>query len=238
MKKTLIAFTLFFGFFVQAQNNNDLTKHYEAFYKQMKQQGDIRGVITALTHLEILKPTQSRKDTLAYLYANSGQYLQAINVLGPDKDTSSSDLAVEVKAMALKSLNQPQLAVQQYDILFSRKPDIYLAYELVDLNLQIGKTVEAKTYIDYGLANATSENKIPFYEGNQPYQVAAKAAFTYQKGLLYYNENKTDVDGAVKIIDEAIVIEPNFLLAKQIKDLLIKQKGTTDQPATPVTPAK
>lgn len=232
MKKIVFAITLLFGVFAQAQSNSDLEKHYEAYYKQMKSQGDIRGVINALTHLDILKPTQAKKDTLAYLYANSGQYVQAINVLGTEKDLSSSDLAVDIKAMALKSLNQPQLAVQQYDILFGRKADIYLAYELVDLNLQIGKTVEAKTYIDYGLANSTDESKISFYEGKQPYQVAAKAAFTYQKGLLYYNENKTDVDGAVKIIDEAITIEPNFILAKQVKELLIKQKEAGTQPAT------
>ncbi len=230
MKKTLIAFTFFFGFFAQAQNNNDLTKHYEAFYKQMKKQGDIRGVIIALTHLDVLNPNQERKDTLAYLYANSGKYLQAVNILGAEKETSASDLAVEVKAMALKSLNQPQLAVQQYDILFSRKPTINLAYELVDLNLQIGKTVEAKTYIDYGLANTTDKNKISFYEGNQPYQVAAKAAFTYQKGLLHYNENKTDVDGTITIINEAIAIEPNFILAKQIKDLILKQGQPAETP--------
>lgn len=232
MKRILLVLTFLLGFFAQAQSNSELEKHYEAYYKQMKLHGDIRGVINALTHLDILKPTQAKKDTLAYLYANSGQYVQALNVLGTEKNTSASDLAVDIKAMALKSLNQPQLAVQQYDILFGRKADIYLAYELVDLNLQIGKTIEAKTYIDYGLANSTDESKISFYEGKQPYQVAAKAAFTYQKGLLYYNENKTDVDGAVKIIDEAIVIEPNFLLAKQVKKLLLKQKEAGVQPAT------
>ena len=232
MKKILILLTLTFGFLAQAQNNSDLQKHYEAYFNQMRLQGDVRGIISALTHLNILNPNEARKDTLAYLYANSGQYVQAINVLGAEKNTSATDLAVEVKAMALKSLNQPQLAVQQYDILFSRKADIYLAYELVDLNLQIGKTVEAKTYIDYGLNNAKAEDKIPFYDAQQPYQVAAKAAFTYQKGLLYYNENKTDIDGAIKIIDEAISIEPNFSLAKQIKELLLKQKETGTKPTS------
>ncbi|UOB16084.1 hypothetical protein [Abyssalbus ytuae] len=230
MKKLIIVFALGFGFFVQAQNNSDLKKHYEVYYKQMRKQGDVRGAINALTHLLVLQPGQARKDTLAYLYTNAGQYVQAINVLGVEKNTSDSDLAVEVKAVALKSLNQPQLAVQQYDILFGRKPDVFLAYDLVDLNLQIGKTAEAKTYIDYGLGNATEKDMIPFYDANRPYQVPAKAAFTYQNGLLYYNEHKTDIDGAVKMIDEAIVLAPDFLLAKQIKEILLKQKNAA--PAT------
>ena len=233
MKKICMLLILCFGLFAQAQNNNDLKKHYEAYYEQMKSYGDVRGAINALTHLIVFEPDQAKKDTLAYLYANSSQYLQAVNVLGAEKNTSDSDLAVEIKAVSLKSLNQPQLAVQQYDILFGRKPDIFLAYDLVDLNLQIGKTAEAKTYIDYGLSNATDKDMIPFYEGNRPYQVQAKAAFTYQKGILHYNENKTDVDGAVKIIDEAVAIAPDFLLAKQIKELLLKQKEIGTNTVTP-----
>lgn len=229
MKKVLLVLMLGCGAAVMAQTNNDLKKHYEAYYKQMKLHGDIRGAINALTHLTVLEPSQARKDTLAYFYANAGQYLQAVNVLGTEKNTSDSDLAVEVKALSLKSLNQPQLAVQQYDILFTRKPDVYLAYDLVDLNLQIGKTAEAKTYLDYGIANSKDEEMLPFYESKPPYQVPVKAAFLYQKGLLQYNENKTNVDAAVKTIDEAIAMAPQFNLAVQVKEILLKQKaGGTD----------
>ena len=207
-----------------AQSNPQLVTHYEAFYKQMKEQGDVRGVIDALTHLNILSPDQARKDTLAYFYANSKQYIQALNVLGTEKDTEASDLAVEVKAISLKSLNQPQLAVQQFDIMFGRNPDVYLAYELADLNLQIGKSVEAKTYINYGLENTKDEQMLPFYEANPPYQVPLKAAFKYQEGLYLYNENKANMDEAIRLIDEAIVMAPNFNMAKQIKEILLKQK--------------
>ncbi len=207
-----------------AQSNPQLVSHYEAFYQQMKAQGDVRGVIDALTHLNVLSPSPERRDTLAYFYANSKQYVQAINVLGTEKDAEASDLAVEVKAISLKSLNQPQLAVQQFDIMFGRNPDVYLAYELADLNLQIGKTVEAKTYINYGLENTKDEQMLPFYEANPPYQVPLKAAFKYQEGLFLYNEDKTNMDEAIRLIDEAIVMAPNFNIAKQIKEILLKQK--------------
>ncbi|RNL69237.1 hypothetical protein ED312_22415 [Sinomicrobium pectinilyticum] len=222
MKKIFIL-AIFASFFA-ANGQSDLKKHYEAFYKQMRTQGDIRGAINALTHLYVIEPSDARKDTLAFLYANSGQYIQAVNLLGTEKDASASDMAVDVKAISLKSLDQPQLAVQQYEILFQRKPDAFLAYELADLNLQIGKIEEAKKHIAYGLENAKDDMKVPFYESKPPYEVPLKAALTYEKGLLTYNEDKTKIDEALKLIDEAITLAPNFNLAKQIRQALSNQK--------------
>ncbi|THD69684.1 hypothetical protein E7Z59_04990 [Robertkochia marina] len=224
MKKILATLMLVVTAAGFSQNSQELVSHYEAYYAQMKKQGDVRGVIDALTHLEVLSPSEQRRDTLAYFYANSKQYVQALNVLGTEKDANASDLALEIKAISLKALNQPQLAVQQFDIMFGRNPDVYLAYELADLNLQIGKTVEAKTYITYGLENTKDGQMLPFYEAQPPYQVPLKAAFKYQEGLFLYNEDKTKMDEAIKLIDEAIAMAPNFNMAIQIKDILLKQK--------------
>lgn len=231
MKKIFIIALLAVTTGTYAQSNDQLISHYKAFYEQMKEQGDVRGAINALTHLNILSPSEARRDTLAYYYANSKQFVQALNVLGTEQDTDASDLAVEVKAISLKSVNQPQLAVQQFDIMFGRNPDVYLAYELTDLNLQIGKTAEAQTYIKYGLENATDDQMLPFYQAQPPYQVPLKAAFKYQEGLLVYNQDKTKMDEAIKLIDESIVMAPNFNLAKQIKELLLKQKQAAANPA-------
>jgi len=231
MKKiltTILICSFCFGF---SQTNSQLFTHYDAFYKQMKHQGDVQGVINALTHMNVLQPNEARKDTLAFFYSNSGQHVQAINLLGTENDPKASDLAVEVKARSLKALNQPQLAVAQFDIMFGRKPDIYVAYDIVDLNLQIGKTVEAETYIRYGLEHATDKDVLPFYQSNPPYQVPLKAAFTYQKGLLEYNKDKANIDQAISYIDQAIAIAPNFKLAMQIKELLLNQKAQGE--ATP-----
>ncbi|MFI2741884.1 hypothetical protein ACG2LH_04025 [Zhouia sp. PK063] len=229
MKKLLIAVCLCTGVSAFAQTNTSLLDHYKAFYKEMKAHGDVRGAIDALTHIDVLAPSQANKDTLAYYYANGRQYVQALNVLGTTKDTNASDLAVEVKAMALKAVNQPELAIEQYDILFQRKPDVYLAYDLVDLNLQTGKTAEAKTYINYGLANAKDDQMLPFYQSQPAYQVPIKAAFTYQLGLLTYNEDKTNIDGALTQIDKAIEIAPNFNLAKRVREALENQKDQAKQ---------
>jgi len=74
------------------QTSSELKAHYEAFYKEMRLQGDIPGVINALTHLNVLAPSKERKDTLAYIYANNNQHLQALNTIGIDKLPTDSDL--------------------------------------------------------------------------------------------------------------------------------------------------
>ena len=73
---------LCFSIHIQAQNQSALVAHYKAFYAQMQQQGDIQGVINAMTHLVLLEPKVQRKDTLAALYMNEGKYVQALNIIG------------------------------------------------------------------------------------------------------------------------------------------------------------
>ena len=126
MKHLTTALLLSFGLTATAQTNN-LKEHYQAFYKEMRQQGDVDGVINALTHLNVLSPSKERKDTLAYVYANNNQHLQALNTIGIEKDAADSDMAVQVKAISLKALNQPKRALEQFEELFKRKPNQYLA---------------------------------------------------------------------------------------------------------------
>jgi len=70
MKKLVGLLVVLFAFQASAQSNNALLSHYEAYYKQMKKQGDVQGVIGALTHLNVLAPSQSELDTLVVLYMN------------------------------------------------------------------------------------------------------------------------------------------------------------------------
>ena len=42
-------------------------------------------------------------------------------------------MAVEVKAVCLKSLNEPSRAIEHYELLFKRFSNPSLAYELADL---------------------------------------------------------------------------------------------------------
>lgn len=225
MKRVALVLLFVMGFSANAQTQSELQKHYEAFYSQMRLQGDVNGVINALTHLNVIAPMKERKDTLAYVYANNNQHLQALNTIGIEKSDTDSDLAVQVKATSLKALSQPKRALEQFEILNARIPNPYLAYELADLKIQTGDNIGASANIEYGIANATADQKYAFYERQQPYEVPLKAAFIHLKALMEYNKDKNNLDGAIKLIDEALAIDPNFNLASLSKQALESRKN-------------
>lgn len=215
----LMATTPFF-----AQSNTDLKTHFEKYYKEMKKQGDVNGVINALTHLNVVDPSQARRDTLAYVYMNGNQHLQALNTIGIEKNDSDSNLAVQVKAVSLKALNQPKRAIEQFQVLYDRMPDPYVAYEMADLKIQVGDIEGAEKDITYGIANSTLNMKHAFYERQQPYEVPLKAAFYHLQGLLIFNKDKTKVDDAIVMMDKALELDSNFNLASLSKQALEKRK--------------
>ncbi|QWX83887.1 hypothetical protein H0I23_15770 [Cellulophaga sp. HaHaR_3_176] len=231
MKKKLFVLFLSISFIGTAQTKTDLQKHYESFYKQMRLQGDVNGIINAITHLNVISPSLERKDTLAYLYADNNQHMQALNTIGVEKNDSDSDLAVQVKAISLKALNQPKRAIEQFEVLYKRTPSPYLAYELADLKIQVGNIKDASENIEYGIANSKEDMKHAFYERQQPYQVSLKAAFLHLKGLVIYNTDKNNIDAALALFNEAIQIDPNFNLASLSKQALENIKNPPTLPS-------
>lgn len=224
MKKLIFIIVVMISFSMTSQTKNELQKHYEAYYKQMKIQGDVQGIINAMTHLDVLAPTQARKDTIAYLYVSEGLNVQALNTIGIEKNTTDSDLNVEVKAIALNELNQPKRALEHYEVLFSRKPNPHFAYEIADLKLQSQDLEGAKTAIEYGLANVKDDMKRAFYESQQPYETSMKAAFLYLKALAVYNEDtNANTEIALATLNRALAIDPNFNMAKISKDALLRK---------------
>ncbi len=224
MRKIVLLLLLCISFNGISQTKSELLEHYEAFYKEMRLQGDINGVISSLTHLNVLSPSKERKDTLAFVYMNNNQHMQALNTIGIEKNGDDSDLAVQVKAVSLKALNQPKRALEHFEVLFTRSPSAYLAYELADLKIQTGNNDGASTNIEYGIANAKDDMKYAFYERQQPYEVPLKAAFYHLQGLVAYNKDKNNIDSAIASIDEALKLDPNFNLASLSKQALESRK--------------
>ncbi|MFT6795004.1 MAG: tetratricopeptide (TPR) repeat protein [Maribacter sp.] len=230
MKKVFLLFLLLVGIGSNAQTKTELEKHYEAFYEQMRLQGDVDGLINALTHLNVLAPSVARQDTLAYIYANENKHMQALNTIGIEKVTTDSDLAVQVKAISLKALNQPKRALEHFEVLNARMPNPYLAYELADLKIQLSDFTGAAAHIEYGIANAKEDMKYAFYERQQPYEVILKAAFLHLKALVQFNKDQTNIDAAIVFIDEALAIDPDFNLASLSRQALESKKITLAAP--------
>ncbi|GAA4972596.1 hypothetical protein [Algibacter aquimarinus] len=225
MKKLLALVLLISSFQLSAQGNTDLVKHFEAYYQQMKLQGDVQGIINGMTHLNLLAPSEARKDTLAYLYMSEGKYVQALNTIGYERKVDDSDIAVEVKAVSLKSVKQLELAIGHFEEMFKRNPNAMVAYELAELNLQTQKLDEASKHIAYGLANSKDDMKKAFYETQTPYEVPLKSAFMYLDALTTYNKDREgNIDMAVDILDATLKTAPNFNLIQISKNELLRQK--------------
>lgn len=225
MKKFFCLVVLMTSISLTAQTKSELLKHFEGYYNQMKLQGDVQGVINAMTHLNVLEPSQQRLDTLAYIYVSEGRNLEALNTIGIDNNPTDSDISTEVKALALKALNQPQRALVFYEVLFQKEPNSYLAYEIADIKTQTQDLAGAKASVDYGIANVKPDMKKAYYESQQPYEVSMKGALTYLKAIIVFNMNQNDnIDQAIALLDEAITMDANFNLARISKDALVARK--------------
>lgn len=225
MKHILVLLFVVVSLNSTAQTKTELQKHYEKYYAQMKKQGDIQGVINAMTHLEVMTPSQARRDTLAYIYVSEGRNLEALNTLGIEKTATDSDINTEVKAIALAALGETAKALEFYEVLFQRKPNAYLAYEIADLKLQTNDLAGAKEKIEYGLANVKDDMKRTYYETQQPYQTTLKAALTYLKAIMIFNEDQTNnIEKAIATLTHALAMDPNFNMAKISKDALLARK--------------
>lgn len=227
MKNIITTIALLISISAFSQSNQELLSHYQKYYKQMQSQSDIQGVINALTHLNILSPNQARTDTLATLYMNEGRHVEALNTIGIEKNEADSDLAVQVKAFSLKAINDIDQSLIHYEELFKRKPNPFIAYELAEMKIRKGDLLGATRNITFGIANSNGDIVRNYYETQQPYSVPMKAAFIYLKGLVKINEDReNNIDETIGIMEEALVIAPNFNMAKISIDALNAQKNS------------
>ena len=233
MKKILLCLLVLVSFTtIQAQKKkkeassfkSELTSHYENYYKTMLQNNDLDGAIQALNHLIILNPSQARKDTLAYMYLQANKPLQAVKVVGD----SNSNIALRTKAISFKNLNNPKKAIENYEQLIAKTKNVLDAYELAQLQFGIQRFGEAKATINFGMQNAKEEKVRIFVKGNSYLETPIKAAFLNVLGLIEYSMDKSNADKAIAIFDEALKIDPNFVLAAENKKgLLAKKKENT-----------
>jgi hypothetical protein len=245
MKKIIIIIAVSLsmnGLFAQ-KNAADLHK---GVFATAMQHRDIGAAIMAGNYVVTIEGDKSTYlDSLAYLYlaANQIQSCQIVceRILKNEPEKLS---IVELKGRCLVSENRVFDAIAAYEMLFKKTNDIAFGFALARLQYTGKRLAEALATANMALKLKAEDDKqakmqVAEVSGNkgQTQPIFIKAAIYNLRGLIIYdldpNANKKE---AANSFEEALKLEPTYVLAKQNKETLASiDAAKTAIPAT--TPA-
>jgi tetratricopeptide (TPR) repeat protein len=229
MTKTV--FTLILGLTLNSiyaqKNAADLHK---GMFATAMQHRDIGSAIMAGNYVVTIEGDKSTYlDSLAYLYlaANQVESCQIVcqRILKNDPEKLS---IVELKGRCLIAENRIFDAIAAYEMLFKKTNNIAFGFALARLQYTGKRLAEAlattnKALILNGEDDKKEKMNVAEVAGNkgQTQQIFIKAALHNLRGLIVYdldpNVNKKE---AATCFEEALKLEPTYILAKQNKETL------------------
>ena len=209
----------------------------EKIFRDALKYGDLTVAKQALYEMIALKPSdKGLKDSLAYIYINMGSLREAILLSREilESDASNTNI-LEVKAIAEQNLGLAKEALADYEILYSKLKNVYHLYQIATLQYDLKRMQECNTSLDQILTSAEVDKKeIGLGTGTrgQQQKVILKAAALNIKGVLAMDLNENAI--AKVCFEEALKLTPDFVLAKNNQDFLLKKTapGSTSTPKT------
>lgn len=202
-----------------SKNNSKLIQEQHLFvYKSALEINDIHSAIVALNYL-IANSTEDNdyKDTLAYLYIQTNQFLQSYNLVKKiQKGGKNSDFLTLILAISAHGLNQTVEATDAYYKLYASTKDLYHGYALLQLQQQLKRVKEAQmTCSQLLLDTAINKATIPVQieSKNQSINVPFKAVLLNINGLLAYDNN--EYSASIESFKKALEIFPDYEVAAQ-----------------------
>jgi tetratricopeptide (TPR) repeat protein len=229
MRKTIVAIALFFATTVIFAQKNSADLHKSMFATAM-QHRDIGAAIMAGNYVVTLEGDKSTYlDSLAYLYlaANQVQSCEIVceRILKNEPEKLS---IVELKGRCLIADNRVLDAIAAYEMLFKKTNNIAFGFALARLQYTAKRLAEALVTANVALQLKAEDDKqaklnVAEVSGNkgQTQPIFIKAAIHNLRGLIVYdldpNANKKE---AATCFEEALKLEPTYVLAKQNKETL------------------
>lgn len=178
--------------------------------------GDADAAKNALYTMIALRPELTElKDSLAILYYNMGNYLQAVLVAREIVAANPQNTTIlEIKAISQQRLGLLKESLDDYEALYKQKQEVIYLYEIASLQYQLKRFGECDASIAAMLKSEVLDQKkitISLQRGESQ-EVNMRAAVLNMRGVLAAELNQKEV--AKRNYEEALKIMPDFALAK------------------------
>jgi len=197
---------------------------YDAHYRMAIKYNDYPEAKTALYSLILLEPqNDSLRYNLAYMYFDAGQNPSTILACKDILALNPNHLgALNLSAVSFENLGIKDKALADYEKLYMASSGLNALYKMAFLQFDLKKYAECRVNIDILLENKElQDSKVVFTdEDNQSKEYPMKVAVLNLKGLV--NRDLGNKELAKKAFEEALVISPDFQLAKTNLEELLK----------------
>ena len=219
---------LFFCIMISCKENitSKRHQHFIKVYENALLMGDVNVAINACHGIIANDSTQTNYyDTLVYLYLNTGNqgstYLAARRSLVYRPDNPK---ITKVAADYAKILGMADTAIMHYKKTFVLNNKLENLYDVAQIqyNMENDAAAEATADIIINSPNSEKEKIVIAIDKNNSQEVSAKAAALNIKGLVFMQMGQKEI--ALRYLNDALKIAPDFTLAKQNRDDIVSGK--------------
>jgi tetratricopeptide (TPR) repeat protein len=183
---------------------------------------DYSAATNALYHLMELDDNKTIwKDSLCIIYFKIGAYQQCLTIASELFSGRPADQRLmAIIAFSEKNLGMIKEALDMYEKLYPLTKDVYDLYEIAGIQFSLKRLGECENSLNKLISAADSERTTInlSYDGNLKQIVSVKSAALNLKGALMQELNKKQ--DAIHYFEEALKLEPGFMLAKKNLQLL------------------
>lgn len=220
-------------------SGNSQFEFYRGIYHNALKYNDLLQATDAVYQILAVAPEQTNwKDTLDYLYYNTGRFEQALLVgdeILTTKDTAQSIL--EIVAISQQNLGLDKESLATYEKLYKLSHSIYHQYKMATLQYTLKRFGECAQNIQQILESKDNAQKISISDANrQQQQVSIKGAVLNMNGVIAMELSQ--LPQAKQSFEEALKADPDFALAKSNLALVTQKLNGADKAAATPAPAK
>jgi tetratricopeptide (TPR) repeat protein len=161
------------------------------------------------------------KDSLCTIYFKTGAYRQCLTIASELlRERSGDQRLIAMIAFSEKNSGMIREALETYEKLYPLTKDLYDLYEIAGIQFSLKRLGECEISLNKLIDAADSDRTTVnlSYDGNQKQTISVKAAALNLKGALMQEFNKKQ--DAIHYFEEALKLEPEFMLAKKNLQLL------------------